>query len=232
MGNADRIIRTIVAVAIALLYNYDVISGTLGIVLLILAGILLLTSFISFCPLYAPFGLSTCSAKRKWLVVTCKLLGCLIISKHGFQLLTLCMSTKITKTQRVISVVLLFFLGFWALLGSSRLLADPTGASLGVPLEYLKDTSFEDYLIPAIVLLLTIGISSILIATTVIRKIKNYPFFIMVQGMLLLFWLTAQLFLNLDFYTPYLHIPFYLIGILLFVLDYSTKFLFYHLHEN
>lgn len=127
------------------------------------------------------------------------------------------------KTQRIVAVVLLFFLGFCALFGSYGLLADPTGASLGIPVGYLKDTSFEDYLIPAIVLLLTIGISSILIATTVIRKIKNHPFFIMVQGTVLLIWLTAQLFLNLDFYTPYLHIPFYLIGIFLFALGLMMK---------
>ena len=65
MGNVDRIIRTIVAVAIALMYYYNIISGTLGIVLLLLAGVFLLTSFVSFCPLYAPFGLSTCSAKKR-----------------------------------------------------------------------------------------------------------------------------------------------------------------------
>lgn len=65
MGNADRIIRTIIAVAIALLYYKNVISGTLGIVLLVLAGVFLLTSFVSFCPLYAPFGLSTCSMNKK-----------------------------------------------------------------------------------------------------------------------------------------------------------------------
>ncbi len=63
MGNADRIIRTIIAVTIALLYYYNVISGTLGIVLLVLAAVFLLTSFVRFCPLYAPFGLSTCSRK-------------------------------------------------------------------------------------------------------------------------------------------------------------------------
>ncbi len=65
MGNADRIIRTIIAVIIALLYYYNVISGTLGIVLLVLAAVFLLTSFVRFCPLYAPFGLSTCSRKMK-----------------------------------------------------------------------------------------------------------------------------------------------------------------------
>ena len=59
MGNADRIIRTIIAVVIAVLYFTNVISGTLGIVLLVLAVVFLLTSFVSFCPLYLPFSLST-----------------------------------------------------------------------------------------------------------------------------------------------------------------------------
>lgn len=64
MGNADRIIRVIIAIIIAALYYTNVISGTLGIVLLALAGIFVLTSLISFCPLYAPFGLSTCKIKE------------------------------------------------------------------------------------------------------------------------------------------------------------------------
>ena len=64
MGTADRVIRTMAAVIVALLYYYDVISGTLGIVLLVLAAVFLLTSFVSFCPLYAPFGLSTCPKKE------------------------------------------------------------------------------------------------------------------------------------------------------------------------
>jgi hypothetical protein len=64
MGNADRIIRFIIAAVIGILYYTGTISGTLGIVLLVLAGVFLLTSFISFCPLYAPFGLSTCPAKK------------------------------------------------------------------------------------------------------------------------------------------------------------------------
>lgn len=140
-----------------------------------------------------------------------------------FRTVSFNMNTKKTKVYRILAISLLFFLGFWALLGSSALLADPTGTLLQIPLEYLKDTSFEDYLIPAIVLLLTIGISSIVIATTVIRKIKNYPFFIMIQGTLLLFWLTAQLLLNIDFYTPYLHLPFYLIGILLLSLGFIIR---------
>ena len=64
MGSSDRIIRAIVAAIIAVLYFTGTITGTLGIVLLVLAGVFLLTSFISFCPLYAPFGISTCSMKK------------------------------------------------------------------------------------------------------------------------------------------------------------------------
>ena len=63
MGSADRIIRTIIAIVVAFLYYNGTVSGTLGIVLLVVAGIFLLTSFVSFCPLYAPFGLSTCKTK-------------------------------------------------------------------------------------------------------------------------------------------------------------------------
>ncbi|MBT8297539.1 MAG: DUF2892 domain-containing protein [Maribacter sp.] len=65
MGSADRIIRTLIAVVIAVLYFTNVIPGTLGLVLLVLAAVFLLTSLVSFCPLYAPFGLSTCDVKDK-----------------------------------------------------------------------------------------------------------------------------------------------------------------------
>ena len=64
MGNADRIIRTIIAAVIAALYFTNIITGTLGIVLLVLAGVFVLTSLISFCPLYAIVGLNTCPAKK------------------------------------------------------------------------------------------------------------------------------------------------------------------------
>lgn len=65
MGSADKMIRVIIAVVIAILYFTNVIPGTLGIVLLALAVIFLATSFISFCPLYMPFGISTCKNEEK-----------------------------------------------------------------------------------------------------------------------------------------------------------------------
>jgi len=64
MGNADRIVRVLLAVVVAVLYFTNVITGTLGIVLLVVAGIFVLTSLISFCPLYTLIGLNTCPAKK------------------------------------------------------------------------------------------------------------------------------------------------------------------------
>jgi hypothetical protein len=59
MGTVDKAVRILVAVIIAILYFTNQITGTAAIILLILAGIFILTSFISFCPLYLPFGIST-----------------------------------------------------------------------------------------------------------------------------------------------------------------------------
>ncbi len=65
MGSADRIVRIILAVVFAALYFTGTVTGTLGIVLLVLGAVFVLTSVISFCPLYAPFGINTCAAKGK-----------------------------------------------------------------------------------------------------------------------------------------------------------------------
>ena len=64
MGSIDRIARVVIAIVISLLYFTNIITGTVGIVLMVLAGIFVLTSVISFCPLYAPFGIKTCATKR------------------------------------------------------------------------------------------------------------------------------------------------------------------------
>ncbi len=59
MGTIDKVIRILVAVVVVALYFTNVISGTLGIILLALAAVFVVTSLVSFCPLYLPFGLSS-----------------------------------------------------------------------------------------------------------------------------------------------------------------------------
>lgn len=64
MGSADKIIRIIIAIVFAVLYFTGTVTGTLGIVLLVLGAVFVLTSLVGFCPLYAPFGISTCKTKK------------------------------------------------------------------------------------------------------------------------------------------------------------------------
>lgn len=64
MGTLDRIIRTALAIVVAVLFFSGTITGTLGYVLLTFAGVFLLTSFVSFCPLYTLIGFSTCPTKK------------------------------------------------------------------------------------------------------------------------------------------------------------------------
>lgn len=64
MGSIDRVVRILIAALIGVLYFTNQINGTLAIVLLVIAGIFILTSFISFCPIYFTFGLSTKGKKK------------------------------------------------------------------------------------------------------------------------------------------------------------------------
>lgn len=59
MSNLDRIIRAIVAVLFAYLYFGGIVTGGLGIVLVVVGAVLLLTAIIGFCPLYVLFKIST-----------------------------------------------------------------------------------------------------------------------------------------------------------------------------
>lgn len=63
MGNANRTIRILAAIVFAVLYFTGIVTGTWGIVLLVLSAVFVLISLVGFCPLYAIFGLNTCPAK-------------------------------------------------------------------------------------------------------------------------------------------------------------------------
>ncbi len=64
MGNADKIIRVIIAAVVGVLYYLEYITGTLAYVLMAVAIILLITSLINFCPLYKIFGINSCKVKK------------------------------------------------------------------------------------------------------------------------------------------------------------------------
>ncbi|MBK8368678.1 MAG: DUF2892 domain-containing protein [Bacteroidetes bacterium] len=65
MGNIDKIIRILITIVVAVLFFTNIISGTLGIVLLVLASVFVLTSVMSFCPLYTLVGINTCPKDKQ-----------------------------------------------------------------------------------------------------------------------------------------------------------------------
>lgn len=65
IGSADKLIRLAIALILILLFYLEIIVGTLGLIALILAFVLAITSLINFCPIYALFRINTCKRKEK-----------------------------------------------------------------------------------------------------------------------------------------------------------------------
>ena len=65
IGTIDKIVRLILTAVIAILFFTGIIEGYLGLGLLALSAILFITSLMSSCPIYMPFGISTCSNEKK-----------------------------------------------------------------------------------------------------------------------------------------------------------------------
>mgnify|MGYP001810786077 CR=1 FL=1 len=63
MGFTDRALRLIVAIVLVVLYFSNILTGTLGIIALVVAGVFALTSLVSFCPIYPLLGINTCKVK-------------------------------------------------------------------------------------------------------------------------------------------------------------------------
>jgi len=64
VGTIDKIVRISIAIIIGILYFTNIISGTLAIILLVVAGVFIATSFMGFCGLYTIFGFSSCPMKK------------------------------------------------------------------------------------------------------------------------------------------------------------------------
>jgi len=59
LSNIDRIARVVLAALFAYLYFGGIVTGTFGVILLVLGAVFLFTAVVAFCPLYAPFKFST-----------------------------------------------------------------------------------------------------------------------------------------------------------------------------
>jgi hypothetical protein len=117
------------------------------------------------------------------------------------------------KRARTVSMVLLFFLGLSALPAAIVILSDPSGINIGMPLDLLDHTPFQDFLIPAILLGLFNGVMSLLFAILVLRKHPLQSWMILFQGATLAVWLTVEVFMKI--YYTFLTLPYFVVAILL-----------------
>ena len=64
MGMADKAIRLMIAIVLIILFYKGILPGIIGIIGLILALLLTVTSLIGFCPIYTLFKINTCDVKK------------------------------------------------------------------------------------------------------------------------------------------------------------------------
>lgn len=124
---------------------------------------------------------------------------------------------------RISIVVLLVVLSILAIGGGWMLINDPSGESIQIPIDLLSNTPFNDYLVPGVILFIFVGILSFFTAFLAVLKKRGFTRLVVLEGIILVGWLSIELIFNIDFYTPVLHIPLYIIGILLILFGIEFK---------
>ncbi len=123
---------------------------------------------------------------------------------------------------KVVTIFLLLFNSIGAMYGSIKLITDPSGSSMQMPLSFLEHSPFENYLIPGIVLLCVNGLFGFATILLLLIKHSLANLFVMAQGVLLGGWILVQMMLLKTFYPP-LHLTFLLIGTLLLLLGFAMQ---------
>lgn len=119
---------------------------------------------------------------------------------------------------RIISVLILLFLGFGGLYGALMLISDPSGGKFGWSLDLLTGTPFKSFLFPGIILAIFNGLLPVFVAIFVILKKRFAGWLLLMQGCITIGWLTAQLIFNPTFFVPEMHYPTYVVGVMLVII--------------
>lgn len=120
---------------------------------------------------------------------------------------------KLFSFCRIIAICLLFLIGINAIVAGFLFIVDPSGITMGLSTDYLKHSPFQSYLIPGIILLIFNGILNFAVGIVSIKKAKNYSKLILCQGLILIGWISTQVYMVRDI-NP-LHIIMFSCGIML-----------------
>jgi hypothetical protein len=124
--------------------------------------------------------------------------------------------TRIVKFSRIISIGLLLLTAVNALIAGTLFIIDPSGEKMGMSVSYLAHSPFSTFLIPGITLFVVNGIMNIIAAIITIKRLKHFPLFVLIQGLLLSGWIIIQVILVKDFNV--LHFSMLSVGVLLMLL--------------
>lgn len=119
------------------------------------------------------------------------------------------------KIIRIFSIILLLFTSLGALIAGYLFIADPSGSKLHITVDWLKHSPFDNFLIPGIVLFIVNGLLNLIAAVFTVFELKNYGKLIIIQGGLLIGWITIQVIMLQKM--NFLHYNFLVIGILLLI---------------
>ena len=95
--------------------------------------------------------------------------------------------------NRTIAISLLILTGISAVLGGWGFVADPSGETLQMSLDWLERSPFSNYFIPGLILMVILGFGSLLAALICIRKSKSYPLWVIAFGAILIVWISTQI---------------------------------------
>lgn len=120
------------------------------------------------------------------------------------------------KSFRVIAIIILFFNAVSAMFGGIGLMIDPSGESMQMPIKFLEHSPFVDFLIPGIILFTVNGLFNLFVGILGVKKRRAFPLLTGLCGLMLVVWLSIQIMIIKEFYTP-LHLPYYSVGFTLLV---------------
>lgn len=96
------------------------------------------------------------------------------------------------------------------------MLIDPSGTNQGISIETLKNTPFDDFLIPGLILFIMFGLGGLITTIIVMKKIKGYPFLTISMGFALSLFISVEILMLKDVH--FLQIIYAIIGISLVIL--------------
>ena len=120
---------------------------------------------------------------------------------------------------RIFSVILLLLLGGGGIYGGWMLVTAPSGEKFEWTVEILKNTPFKNFLIPGIILIVVNGILPLAVMVMTLMIHKYYSWLILIQGCMLIGWLSVEILLDRDLFVPEMHYPFYAIGLFLVLIS-------------